>query len=164
MKKMALWQFHLALIPQSWLEAVENIESLFSDEGYDTSSAWASHDSQALEATLGSVLPRGKSWSPALTVWGSSETNDIRLWRSGSAVTSVDVRFDLRNPNMALFKAVIGIARQLQLAILVPSLRRTIGSDVDLLLRAAGESDAAHFVLDPLSFLSQLDAANARAT
>jgi hypothetical protein len=161
---MAVWQFHIAFLPQSWISSGGEVASLFGDEGFDPALAWRKYDNAQLEKVLSRVLGKGKSWHSDLTLWGKAEADDIQLWRSEGAVESIQVRFDLRNPNMPLFREVVNIARELGLAILVLGSRRLLPLDVQPLLRAAGESEAAHFSVDPESFLWQVDAANARAT
>jgi hypothetical protein len=161
---VAIWQFKVDLIPQCWLDASGNVASLFDAEGYEVLSTWVNYSNPLLEQRIGSLLPPGKSWHVELTCWGSDKTEDIQLWRDRGHVRSLVIRFDLRRPNIPLFNSVVAIARELGLAILVPNVRRVIDLDVMALLRVAAESDAAHFALDPHSFLLQLDAANAKAT
>ncbi|HEY4365634.1 MAG TPA: hypothetical protein VGN07_00230 [Steroidobacteraceae bacterium] len=160
---MAIWQFNVELIPATWLAAGNDIESLFGEEGFDALPAWAAYEDPGLEQRLGMLLPRSRSWNPAQIVWGSQDGNDIRLSRRHEGIGCVAVHFDLRNPNMLLIRAIADLARDLELAILVPEVRRIATSDVEALLRFAAESSAAHFVLDPQSFLSQLDTVSERA-
>ena len=162
---MAVWQFHIAFVPQGWINSGGDVDSLFEEaEGFDPALAWRQYEDAQLERVLGRVLSNGKSWHSGLTFWGNVETDDIQLWRSEGRVESIRVRFDLRKPNMTLFREVVNIARELGLAILVPGTRSVLPVAVQPLLRAAAESEAAHFALDPASFLLQFEAANARAT
>ncbi len=110
------------------------------------------------------VLSKGKSWHLDLTLLGKAEADDIQLWRREGKVESVQVRFDLRQPNMTLFREVVSIARELGLAIVVLETKSVLPLDIQRLLRAAAESAAAHFVVDPESFLLQAEATNAKAT
>lgn len=163
---MAVWQFTITFVPQDWLDAGGDVHALFADEGgFDATAAWWSYRHAQLEEVLGSAaLSRGKSYHSDLTVWGTEPTDDIQLWRRKGKVHSITVRFDLRQPNMALFQQVIHIARELRLAIVTLETGSVVPLDVLRLLRAAAESRAAHFVLDPASFLSQMESANTRAT
>lgn len=161
---MAIWQFTIALVPQDWLDAGGDVLSLFAEGTFDASPAWRSYRHPQLEEILGGALSKGKSWHSELTAWGSEQTDDIQLFRSKGRVDSIVVRFDLRQPNMALFQQVIQIAQQLRLAIVTLETMSIVPLDVLRLLRAAAESRAAHFVLDPASFLSQMESANTRAT
>ena len=161
---MAIWQFNIAFLPQSWINSGGDVASLFGEQGFDPTSAWRLYDDTQLEAVLGRVLNKGKSWHSDLTLWGNVEADDIQLWRSEGNVESIQVRFDLRKPNMALVREVVSIASALELAILVPGTKRLVPLDIQKLLRAAAESDAAHFAVDPASFLLQVETANARAT
>jgi hypothetical protein len=161
---VAVWQFTVALLPQSWLDAGGAIENLFGTEGFDPSASWAGYHVDALEASLSAVLPQGKSWHAELRLWGHVETDDIQLWSTGEMIESLQVRFDLRRPNISLFREVVRVAHKRALAIVSLATRRKLGLEVNQLLRAAAESDAAHFATDPESFLLQVGVANERAT
>lgn len=162
---MAVWQFTIAFLPRDWLDAGGDVQALFEDEsGFDASPAWGSFRHAQLEELLGSAaLDKGKSYHSDLTVWGTEQTDCIQLWRRKEKVRSVTVCFDLRQPNMMLFQRAIHIAQELHLAIVAPETTSVVPLEVLRLLRAAAESRAAHFVLDPGSFLSQMESANSRA-
>lgn len=153
---MAIWQFKIELIPQSWIDSGGVVEALFSEEGADPSVAWAGYYDSRLEDRLSSALPNGKSWSSNLTLWGDLEEDDIQLWRDQGKVEFVQVRFDLRNLNLSLFQAIVDIARDLGLAILAPGIKMVVPWDTQELLRVAMESNASRFVDDPHSFLQQV--------
>jgi hypothetical protein len=162
---VAVWQFAIIFLPQDWLDAGGDLHALFADEGrFDATPAWGSYRHAQLEEMLGSALSKTKSYHADLTVWGTEQTDDIQLWRRKGKVHSILVRFDLRQPNMMLFQQVIHFAQELRLAIVTPETMSVVPLDVLRLLRAAAESQAAHFVLDPASFLSQMESANTRAT
>jgi len=74
------------------------------------------------------------------------------------------VRFDLRNPNMALFSSLVAFASKHELAILDLGQERALPRNHTALLRAAAESAAANFVIDPMSFLDQVRTGDTRAT
>lgn len=159
---MAVWQFNVALVPRGWIDSGGDVADLFGQEGFDPAMAWRQYDDARLEGVLSRVLSRGRSWHPELTSWGNAETDDIQLWRTDKYVESIHVRFDLRKPNMTLFREVVEIARELALVIVVVEARNVVPADTQRLLRAAAESEAALFSVDPASFLLQAKAANAR--
>jgi len=152
---VAVWQFKEALIPKRWLNAGGKIAALLTDDGWETAIAWEGVHGDALKSRIEAILPRGKSWSPSLTVWGSAEYNDIQLFEEGGCVESLNVRFDLRKPDMGLFKSIVDLAQDCGLAVVDMARKRNV-SDLNALVRAAAESGAAHFVLDPVSFLDQV--------
>jgi hypothetical protein len=86
------------------------------------------------------------------------------LWLKGIQVESVQVRFDLREPNIGLFRNLASVSRALGLVIVALGSRALVAADAHQLLRAAAESDTAHFVVDPELFLLNAVAANDRAT
>ena len=160
---MTVWQFTIAFLPQQWLDAGGKVDTLFEEEaGFDATPAWGAYRHPNLEDILGNALRKGKSWHSDLTIWGNEQTDDIRLWRRKGKVNSIIARFDLRQPNMTLVQQVIYMAQELNLAIVAIETGSVVPVDVEQLLRAAAESRAAHFVLDPASFLSQMESANTR--
>lgn len=159
---MAVWQFNVTLVPKRWFDSGGSVASLAGDDGWETASAWKGVDGVELEERIHGILPRGRSWHSELALWGSEEKGDIQLFRNQGFVESLRVRFDLRKPDMQLFRTVSDLALDYHLVILDMARKRRI-RDLNELLRAAAESDAAHFVLDPASFLEQVGV-NARAT
>jgi len=99
-----------------------------------------------------------------MSLWGSAEADGIQLWRENHQIIDLVVRFDLRRPNIGLIRALVEVASTLDLAILDYAQRRVLARDPVVMLRAAAESGAAHFVIDPLSFLEQLSADNESET
>jgi hypothetical protein len=161
---VAVWQFTVALIPQGWIESGGIVGNLFGEQGFEPASAWLAYDDSRIEESIDAVLPQGKSWHPDLKFWGNVTTDDIQMFRVRGRVESMRIRFDLRNPNIRLFHDTVRLAQDLRLAIVSLSMRRSIPLDMSQLLRAAAESDAAHFAMDPESFLLQAAAQNDRAT
>ena len=159
---MAVWQFKITLVPKRWLDAGGSVAALMGKEGWEAASAWAGIRSDTLKARIEGILPRGKSWYPAVGLWGSEERSDIQLSEQDGCVESLDIRFDLRQPDMKLFRSVFDLAQDCGLAV-VDMARKRVVPDLHELVRAAAESEAAHFVLDPGSFLDQV-AASGRAT
>jgi hypothetical protein len=161
---VAVWQFKVALLPQQWIDAGGSVLSLEAEDGYEFAAAWRGYDRRRLQEMLGALLPRGKSWHADLILWGNFESDDIQLSLHNGAVESVQVRFDLRNPNFAMFLKLAALAKELHLAILAPEAGTLLSPEPDRLLRAAAESAAAHFVIDPESFLLAASVVNKRAT
>ncbi len=159
---MAVWQFNVTLVPKRWFDNGRSIASLARDDGWETASAWTGVNGDGLQARIEGILPRGKSWHSELTLWGSEEKSDIQMFRNLGFVESLNVRFDLRKPDMQLFRAVSDMAQEHDLVMLDTTRKRAI-RNMNELVRAAAESNAAHFVLDPASFLEQVGV-SARAT
>ena len=150
---MALWQFKVTCLPERWIDAGGNPESLFGDDGYDTSPTWTDGDVTLLASEMGTILPQGSSWGPALKIWGAEETDDIQLLHENGKVLDLSIRFDLRHPNMALFKSTVAAAERLKMVILDVEHKRVVARDARSLLQAASKSSAARFVKEPISFL-----------
>jgi hypothetical protein len=160
---MSVWLFRVSLIPQRWLDASGTIDVLFDEEGFDGAIAWRGQSDLPLEHHFATVLRAGRSWSSALSVWGTHDADRIEVRRERGRITAVEIYFDLRKPNMTLFHSIAGIAQELGLAVIVPALARTVPADLQQLLRVAAESKAAHYSLDPRSFLLELETPNARS-
>lgn len=161
---MAVWQFTVALIPQAWIDSGGVVENLFGQSGFDPAAAWLAYDDSGIEESIVAVLPQGKSWHPDLKFWGDVTTDDVQLFRVRGRIESMRIRFDLRSPNIRLFHEIVRLAKDLRLVIVSLSTRRSIPLVTPQLLRAAAESDAAHFAMDAESFLLQAAAQNDRAT
>jgi hypothetical protein len=60
---MAIYQFIIVLVPGRWAsENSDDVNKLYSEEGYDVSEAWKQFPpSQDLDPLLSKILPRGKS-------------------------------------------------------------------------------------------------------
>jgi hypothetical protein len=159
---VAVWQFKVTLVPKRWLDAGGSVAALVGKDGWETASAWEGVRTDTLKARIDGILPRGKSWYPAVMLWGSEERSDIQLSEQSGYVESLDVRFDLRRPDMKLFRSVFDFAQDCGLAVVDMARKRAV-TDLIELVRAAAESEAAHFVLDPGSFLDQV-ATSVRAT
>jgi hypothetical protein len=159
---VALWQFKVTLLPRRWLDDGGSLASLIGKDGWDTKVAWKGLESAKLRSRIEGILPCGKSWHAAVTIWGSEDRSDIQLSENRERVEELYVRFDLRQPDMSLFKAIFALAQHCDLAVVDMARKRTV-ADLNELVRAAAESDAAHFVLDPASFLEQVGV-SARAT
>ena len=159
---VAIWQFRIELIPQGWLEAGGDIRTLVTDEGFAAAAAWAGYRDAQLEEAFGALLPPAKSWSAELQVWGAQEAHCIRLRRRHGAILAVEVCLDLRDLQIGLFRAIVDLACARNLALLACETKRPIERSAEQLLRHAAASSAAHFVIDPHSFLSELDTVNDR--
>jgi len=152
---MALWQYKVALIPQEWLSAGGEVESLFGEEGFDTEQTWGTFDTEILENEIDKILPRGKAWTDAYILWGDYEGDDIQLWRENAKTIDLVIRFDLRKPNKELLNGALEIARGSNLAILDLANRRVLPAKTEAIVEAIRKSEASKFVEDPHAFLSK---------
>jgi hypothetical protein len=111
-----------------------------------------------LEGSLNAALQKSESWHSDLTLWGDIDGDGIQLWRDHGKVESLQVRFDLRKPILALFQSVVDIARELGLAILALEMRSIVPLDPQELLHVAAESNAAEpgeAIPEPVAFRAE---------
>lgn len=162
---MAIWQFTVALFPR---HSVASGASCAEEHALSTplrsDVAWRRIDVADVQARFDALLPRGRSWHTDLMPWGTLDSDQIQVWVSRSSIDSAQVCFDLRQPNFELLQGVVAVCTEFGLAIALPDANILQKPDVESLLRAAAESDAAHYVIDAESFLANVDTANARAT
>ena len=154
---MAIWQFQFYFIPAEWAsKAKSNIESLFSEEGFDTSLAWKGYSSDLdVESIVQELLPLGKSWHKDLTVYGDLDTTDIQIWKRDKVVESIGVRLDLRQTSEKFLEQLINISKNLNFWLLFPELMLLEKPDLNILITKIRESNAARFVNNPEKFLRQ---------
>lgn len=139
-----------------------------------TSAAWETWETGTLESLqrrIGSVFPLVKSgsWSEwSELAWGDHETDDtengMQLLAENGRIRSLGARWDMRPPNLAMFGYVVGVARDLRLALLDVERRRIVPPEADALLWAAATSRGAWFWKDRISFLTSLGRGNGQAT
>ena len=155
---MAIWQFSVYLIPNSWAEEHEFYsESLFNKDGFSTKSIW---DSVQLEDNfqerIERVLPKAESWSDELLLWGDQEKNDIQIWFKERIDEGILVRIDLRKDPMIFIREIVQLAQDLDCAFFFPELRVISDSTETKIVEAIRKSAPFKFVKDPSGFLENL--------
>ena len=105
---MAIWQFPVYLIPYSWAKKHEfDADCLFDENGFTTESIWDSFQLENdFKDRIERVLPKAKSWSDELLLWGDQDKNDIQIWFNERIYEGVLVRIDLRDHPMFLINKI----------------------------------------------------------
>jgi len=152
---MAIWQFQLCLIPAEWaLTSESDVESFFSEDGFDTSPAWKEHP---LKLDIGPVaeklLPLGESWHKNLIVYGDLERTDVQIWKRDKIVESLYVRLDLRETSIKFLERLIDFANKLDCWFLFPDTKLLTEPNLNILTNQIKGSNSAKFVKDPEKFL-----------
>lgn len=163
---MATWQFTIALIPTAWSNQPGNtVESLYSDDGYDTAKCWAEHQPKSgWRTAISRFLPEGKSWSNNLLLWGDDKTTDVQAWNSDNVLESINVRIDLRGEVRPVLEKLVKLSEELECILFWPEGRTLIQPHILELKRAIMQSRPYSFVKDPEAFLKRLDAQGKSAT
>lgn len=105
---MAIWQYRFTVIPKDSIssdsfEPHYDAEGLFEDDIY-----WSNFPtSVSLFQEFEKVLPKGKSWSKDLLLFGSQESNCLEVYVEDENVTSVSLRVDFSNNYEAFLRSAI---------------------------------------------------------
>ena len=163
---MAIWQFTIALIPVAWSNQPSNtIESLFSEDGYETAKCWAGHQPKSDWCTaITSFLPKGKSWNNDLLLWGDDETTDVQAWYSDNVLESINVRIDLRGEVQPILEKLVKLTEDLECILFWPEGRMFLQPRILDLKRAIVQSRPYSFVKNPEAFLQGINAEGRNAT
>lgn len=155
---MSTWQFSVYLIPYSWAKEHEfDSKSLFDQEGFTTESVWKSVQlDNDFQERIEKVLPKAKSWSDKLLLWGDPEKNDIQIWFKERIEEGVLVRIDLRRDQMVFIREIVQLAQDLDCAFFFPELRVISESTETKIVEAIRKSAPFKFVQDPHGFLENL--------
>lgn len=163
---MATWQFTIALIPRAWSNQPGNtVESLYTEDGYDTAKCWAKHQPKSgWRTAVSSFLPEGKSWSNNLLLWGDDKKTDVQAWYSDSVLESITVRIDLRGEVQPVLERLVKLSEELECILFWPEGHAFLHPRILELKRAILQSRPYSFVKNPEAFLQRLDAEGKNAT
>lgn len=104
---------------------------------------------------LSAVLPAGHSWSPAIEIWGSEDSDRIDVTQERGVPPEVLCRFDLREWKPDLYQRFVALLQGIG-----GELRTADGEIVNLKIRdfeeALRSSAATRFVANPEQFLKNL--------
>lgn len=145
---MAIWQFKVGLIPNDWICKGGAVESLWTPEGFDTSSTWSNFDSSKLIPLLDKILPRSDSQLEDVFFWGTETRNDMCLFFENDKVIDLVIRFDMNRPQPRFFEKIAELAREQELACIDLALKRQIPTKSFSIMQAAMKSNAARYVFD----------------
>lgn len=129
-KNMATWQYNLTL------------------------SALSSLDQETITHSLDSVLPRGKSWSESILMWGAYDGDRIDLVLEENLLELL-VRFDLRTPSKQFMRDVVALVLTHDLRI-ENEAGASLSPDTTVIGADMTQSEAFRFVTDPGSFLREI--------
>ena len=158
---MAIYQFTIELIPESWsIEHYYNPSVLYKNQLYDLSTVWQGINlSSNLNNILSEVLPRGDAWHSNLKIWGDAEHNDIQLWMDNSKekIEAITVRLDLISDFENMLKKIVILAKRLNCTIFLPEFRKIVPPNYILLKQIIQNSRAFKFIKDSTEYLNKID-------
>ena len=155
---MAIWQIPIELVPEKWAEENEYRTSLLYDEdGYDTTCAWIENQpTEDLDVIFSNLLPKAKSWSEDLVIWGSDKKHDISVWEEEGVITSIGLRIDLRENITSLMTGFCDASIKLNCVLFIPGQEVMFKPNVFELKQYIFKSNAAKYVSDPYGYLNEL--------
>lgn len=158
---MATYQFIIELIPEKWVKtnSKHNIEILFdTTDLYDLSSAWKDYLLKTdLNSILSNILPRSKARHADVTIWGDDEHSDVQVWLDNGKIDSIKIRLDLRENIDNLEENIVNLTKRLHCYFFLPTEKKIIKPDINLLNDIISNSNAANFVADPEAYIDEIN-------
>ena len=109
---MALWQYSFLVLPEddgsyknfNIFEAQNDIEDLFDDERI-----WLKNLTKVSTFDeIGNILPKGKSWSKDIILYGHEESNRFQIYKSkNNLVEAVSFRIDFTSDYEDILRGII---------------------------------------------------------
>lgn len=94
---MAIWQYHITVVPQEEIESYFNNKSFVKIEAIESIDWWKYRKMEINQfIDLENLLPVKKSWSNDIILFGSEESNCIEVLMSNNKVEEISIRIDLR--------------------------------------------------------------------
>ncbi|MDD8058552.1 hypothetical protein [Shewanella metallivivens] len=155
---MAVWQVPIEFVPAKWAE--ENnfeVESLYGEDGFDTTCAWIENQpTKDLDTIFSPILPKVDSKDEDLSLWGNDKVHDISVWHEEGEILSIGFRLDLRENIISIMSALCEAATSLNCVLFVPGQKVILNPNVFELKQYILKSNAAKYVNDPEGFLNGL--------
>jgi hypothetical protein len=154
---LALWQFEFVLLPRRRLLArFGAVPGSVTAREFESESWWDDVPPAMLEQALDLVLPRGKSYSAAVPLWGDYECHRLELvCDDRGAYAELLGRVDVRQRDPRFLSALVSLATALD-AVFADDEYYVIAPTMVTLADAITTSRAARFVNDPRGFLERL--------
>lgn len=97
---MAIWQYHITVVPQEEIKSFFNGESFISNEDIENINWCKYRNIKANDfVDLEKLFPQQKSWTSNIILYGSEGSNCIEILLSNDVIEEITIRIDLRNYN-----------------------------------------------------------------
>lgn len=150
---MAVWQFDMHMLPTQALDQAAELSA----EACDSTDWWRNFQPPPDYAEhIEQMLPRARSWSPEIDIWGSDDGHRVDIVRENGRVADIFVRIDLRTPHSDFASALASLATTWSCALRVAETGAFLGPAPTDILRAIAASSAAEFVSDPRGYIGRL--------
>lgn len=152
---MAVWQFVINLIPASAAPiAGVNAARMSRAQLDEVVLALPFAEADILFAKLDMLLPEKPRSYTCLRVWGDEPADDIQVSFDEQYIEEIQVRFDVAHISLPLIGGVCNVARHFDYVFATPE-GAIIQPSREAVIRTVLQSDAAHFVQDPPSFIEK---------
>ncbi len=151
---MATHQYRFGLLPRGPLiDKYGTLPKVAVAEDFDL--AWQQQPSSDVTLIIDTLATRYRSWSNDILMWGSENGNRIHVAYENTRIAEVSCRIAVPKEHEDFANGVIALANRCDW-LLVLTNDALAEPDVDLLLAAVRESNAARFATNPIEFLDGL--------
>lgn len=155
---MAIWQYSVYLLPESWLRADGSVAGLVVDsQMMEHPPLQLGLTPVELEQLITAYLPRRPSWHEKLQRWGDDQRDDdVDVWYEKDQVTEIRVRLDLRNITTERIAKLLELTQNLKCIFVDACTGDVALATKEALLDSIRRSHSAKFVTDPHRYLESL--------
>lgn len=111
---MAIWQFAIIVLPKKqFSEEHSGTGDRLTKSDYEKIDFWKeTHLDKSTFDVFGNVLPRGKSWSDDIHLFGSTDSNCIEIIEDNGKVSEIIARLDMRTDYDTVLSTLVEFAIQ----------------------------------------------------
>lgn len=103
---MALWQYTFIVIPKKNV-VIQNSSTKLNEEYYYKTDFWRHGYEKDCFEELDKILPKAKSWSKNIIIFGKEDSNVLKLILDDKKVTEVILRIDFRTHYAHLLNEIL---------------------------------------------------------
>jgi len=157
---MAIWQFRLDLIPRKAIfEKYDTLPVTLPKDLVEDFPWWVGIlPPKGVETAIDSVLPRAKSWSESMCLWGDERSDTASICYNNDSKEEVEwigFRLDIRNLSIGLLEKICEFAKEID-CLLVTGSYQVLQPDKSNIIEAIHNSSANSYLRDPFSTLQKL--------
>ena len=121
---MAIWQYTFFIIPNNNV-SLDNFSPIIDEEGlFNDNLYWTNKETHiSFFEEIGNIIPKNKSWSQQIVLFGKENTNCIEVYNENEYVTSVSFRVDFRTDYSSILKQIVSFLRKKDLLLIDEELK-----------------------------------------
>jgi len=110
---MAIWQFEIFMVPKEEVHSYFGGTDTISNEAFNEIKWWKYYQPDIEDFdTFQHIIPKGKSWSNDIMLFGDESSNCIEIVVDQSKIDEVSIRIDLRTDYKPLIKLLCDFAQR----------------------------------------------------